>query len=148
MRLLRGMLTRLPVAPAARPGLATANGVETGFKGAADRVRFTGFMPTGLGTTRRADITLSVQNQRLVVSWVPHYHERLLRPPPPPTTTSLLYGVSRIDLSYWGSLAPNEPPGWQSRWENPAAPQLIRLRLSFARGDPRRWPDLITVSGL
>jgi general secretion pathway protein J len=147
MRLLRGMLTRLPVATAGRPAVGTANAVEAGFKGAADRVRFVGRMPTGLGTTRRADITLYVQNQRLILSWAPHYHERLLGQPPMPTTTILLYGVSRLGLSYWGSLAPNEPPGWQPRWENPTAPHLIRLRLSFVKGDPRRWPDLITVSG-
>jgi general secretion pathway protein J len=148
MRLLRGMLTRLPAAPAGRRAVATANAADTGFKGAADRVGFVGRMPTGLGTTRRADITLYVQNQRLVLSWAPHYHERPLGQPPMSTATILLYGVSRLELSYWGSLTPNEPPGWQPRWENPAAPQLIRLRLGFVKGDPRRWPDLITVSGL
>ncbi|MGC2415788.1 MAG: prepilin-type N-terminal cleavage/methylation domain-containing protein [Stellaceae bacterium] len=148
MRLLRGMLARLPAAPAGRRAVASANAADTRFKGAADRVRFVGRMPTGLGTTRRADIKLYVQNQRLVLSWAPHYHERLLGQPPMPTTTILLYGVSRLDLRYWGSLAPDEPPGWLPRWENHAAPQLIRLRLSFVKGDPRRWPDLITVSGL
>ena len=148
MRLLRGMLTRLPAPSAGRQAVATSSGAEAGFKGAADRVRFTGFLPTGLGTTDRVDITLYVQSQRLTLSWARHYHERRLRQPPAPTTTIVLYGVSRLELSYWGSLTPNEPPGWQPRWENPAAPQLIRLRLSFVKGDPRRWPDLITVSGL
>src|SRR5215472_13895039 len=49
----------------------------------------------------------------------------------------------RLDLAYWGSPAPVQPPGWQAQWDGPGLPELVRFRLGFAQGDRRRWPDLI-----
>ena len=40
------------------------------------------------------------------------------------------------------------PAGWQVQWEGPAIPELIRLRLVFAEGDRRRFPDLIAAPQL
>ncbi len=146
MRLLRTLLSRLPVMPDGNTLVATAAGAA--FRGEADRVSFVGDMPTGLGTTRRAEMTLSVVDQRLTLSWVPHLHERLLTALPPATQTVLLGGVERLDLAYWGSLAAGQPQAWQTRWESAEAPELIRLRLRFAKGDRRRWPDLIVAPRL
>ena len=146
MRLLRTLLTRLPVVPGGFRVLATENG--DGFRGEADRVSFVGDLPTGLGRTRRADLTLYLHNGRLVLSWTPHRHQRSLAARQRPTETELVQGVERLDLAYWGSPGKGQPASWEARWGRLDAPELIRLRLGFPKGDRRRWPDLITAPRL
>jgi prepilin-type N-terminal cleavage/methylation domain-containing protein len=141
MRLLRQMLTALPKVPGNERLVATESGA--GFKGEADHLSFVGDLPTGLGSLRRADMTLYVRDGRLMLSWVPHRHERTLGARPPPSRTELLQGVERIDLAYWGSPGAGRPAGWQSRWEGLVAPDLIRIRVIFGRGNARPWPDLM-----
>jgi general secretion pathway protein J len=143
MRLLRTLLTGLPTTGDGNRLVETVSGA--GFGGEADRVSFVGDLPTGMGTTRRAEIVLSVKDRQLVLSWTPHRHEKPLGPPPPMVETKLLSGVARLDLAYWGALAAGQPGSWQSRWDHPNAPELIRLRLVFANRDHRVWPDLITA---
>lgn len=142
-RLLRQLLSSMPPPLAARfiGGNATATGIE----GGADRLSFTGRLPTGLGATRRAHMTLDVQGGRLVLAWTPDPHEALAGPAPAPRRAVLLGGVGRLDLAYWGTLIPNRPAAWQSAWKGAVLPQLIRVRLVFAEGDPRRWPNLIVA---
>lgn len=146
MRVLRGALTRLPVVPSGNRLIATEEGL--GIAGEADRVSFVGRLPTGLGTDRLADMTLYRDGDRLVLAWRPHRHERPLRAPPAPTRTVLLGGIERLDLAYWGSPKGGPAAGWKARWEGTEAPELIRIRLGFAKHDRRRWPDLIVASRL
>jgi general secretion pathway protein J len=55
----------------------------------------------------------------------------------------LLRGVQSMDVGYFGP-GPDGAPGWQLRWkEQSAPPQLIRVRVQFAPGDGRQWPDLL-----
>jgi general secretion pathway protein J len=55
----------------------------------------------------------------------------------------LLQGVQAMDLAYLIS-APGQAPGWRSLWQQPPVmPALIRVRLAFADGDRRRWPDMM-----
>jgi general secretion pathway protein J len=144
MRLLRTVLGQLPMMPDGSRLLTTDNGDV--FTGAVDRVSFVGNLPSGLGTQRRADVTLSLDGRRLMLSWRPHRHDHPFAALPPPTQTVLLHGVERIELAYWGAPQGDAgSAGWQSVWENPAAPDLIRLRLVFPKSDPRHWPDLITA---
>ena len=102
-------------------------------------------MPTGLGTAQHADITLELRQGRLVLRWTPHRHEVTTAPVRPPSETELLGGIERLDLAYWGSPSPEQPASWLPQWDGPAIPELIRLRLGFARGDRRRFPDLIAA---
>jgi general secretion pathway protein J len=146
MRLLRSILTRLPLVPNGNRLIATEAGA--GFRGGSDRLSFVGDLPSGLGGTRRAEMTLYVDHASLILSWRPHHHERPLVPAPPPTRTVLMSGVRRLQLAYWGTAVAGEPAGWQQRWEGQEAPELIRLRLSFASGDRRHWPDLIVAPRL
>ena len=141
MRLLRRTLSRLPALPDGNALLASDAG--DAFAGEADRVSFVGDLPTGFGAARRADMTLIVRDGMLLLSWVPHRHA-VAPAAPSAAETVLLRGVERLDLAYWGS-PDGEPAGWQARWAGPAAPELIRLRLRFQRGDPRHWPDLIVA---
>jgi general secretion pathway protein J len=143
-RLLRTLLTGLAAAPA---NAASGGGGET-IKGASDKLNFVGDLPTGLGTARRADITIALHGKNLVLSWTPHLHELVLTPPPKPTETELIGGVARVDFAYWGSASPDQPATWLSEWNGPALPALIRIRLVFGKGDRRRWPALIVATEL
>ncbi len=141
-RILRTLLTGIAASPSGGSGDA---GASDGFKGDAEHVSFIGDLPTGLGQTRRADIAIALHKGDLVLTWTPHLHEILLGPPPSSTDTELVANVARLDIAYWGAAVPDQPAAWQARWDGPAPPELIRIRLVFAKGDQRRWPDLITA---
>lgn len=144
-RILRVLLTGI----AAPPSSGSAGGTSTeAISGGSDHLTFIGELPTGLGTTQRADITIALHGRRLVLSWTPHLHEISVAPAPSPTQTELVAGVDHVAFSYWGSAGPDQPDAWLGQWDGPAAPALIRLRLVFAKGDPRRWPDLIVAPEL
>ncbi len=144
-RLLRNLLTGIAAASAS--GLAGGADAEA-IHGQSDQLSFVGDMPTGLGTTRHADLTIALQRHRLVLIWKPQQHELSIGPPPKPTVTELISGVRRLAIAYWGSTAPDQPAAWQSQWDGATAPALIRIRVTFAKGDRRRWPDLIVAPQL
>lgn len=139
-RILRMLLSGIAPLSPANPTSGSAE-----IKGSSDSFTFVGDMPTGLGTIQRADITIELSQGRLVLRWTPHRHELSFAPVPEPSETELVRGVENLDFAYWGSPSPDQAAGWQSLWETPAPPELIRLRLVFARGDRRRWPDLIAA---
>ena len=141
-RVLRELLTGIPqVAPG---GFAAGANGRGGIRGTSHEFVFVGDMPTGIGTTRRADTKLELLGHRLALLWAPHEHEQVARPPRPHEEV-LVRGVENLELGYWGSAAPLKPPTWLSRWRGPELPQLIRVRLIFKKGDPRHWPDLIAA---
>jgi general secretion pathway protein J len=138
-RIMRTLLT--DVAPPSSAGITTTAGAA--FKGTSESVSFVGDLPTGLGTTQRADITLQLQQGRFVLSWTPHRHELSGAPAPEPAHVELVGGVNRIEFSYWGAASPDQTGSWQAQWDAGAIPELIRVRLFFTKGDRRRFPDLI-----
>jgi general secretion pathway protein J len=140
-RTLRNLLSAIPASPGgdATPGAVT-------FDGNASRLHFVGDLPTGLGTTQRANIDLELRGDRLVLNWTPHRHEISSAPPPKPVETELIGGVRRIELAYWGAAAPDQPAAWQGQWQGPSLPELIRVRVLFAKRDRRHWPDLIAAA--
>lgn len=144
-RVVRTLLSGIALSPSVgqAPG---ASG--SAFKGTADGVSFVGDLPTGVWSTQRADITLQLRDGRFVLSWTAHRHEVSTAPASPPAEAELLGGVDRIEFAYWGSASPDEPASWQAQWNGPAIPELIRLRLVFAKGDRRRFPDLIAAPQL
>lgn len=143
-RVLRMLLSGIsgPPSGGAVPGAAHPAKLE----GRPDSLVFVGDLPTGLGTTRRANITLELVQDRLVLRWTPHLHELSTAPVPEPSETELIRGVERLDFAYWGSSSPDQPAGWQAQWDGYNIPELIRVRLDFAKGDRRRWPDLIAAT--
>jgi general secretion pathway protein J len=140
-RTLRNLLGGMPTSP----GGDTAPGSVT-FDGSSNRLAFVGNLPTGLGTTQLANIELELKGRRLILSWTPHRHEVSDAPPPKPIETELVGGVKRLELAYWGSTAPDQPAAWQEQWQGPQLPDLIRVRLRFADGDRRHWPDLVVAA--
>ncbi len=58
--------------------------------------------------------------------------------------TVLMKGIAGLDLAYFGALDSNSDPAWHQGWREVATlPELIRVRVRFAEGDRRHWPDLI-----
>jgi general secretion pathway protein J len=94
----------------------------------------------GTVPARRIEATLSVDSrQRLVLRWRPYLHAEYSRPPLA-METELLSGVARMELAFWG------PAGsWVETWRSPDLPALIRIRLRFAPGDRRQWPDIVAA---
>jgi general secretion pathway protein J len=90
-------------------------------------------------SVRDAEVRLAVEGGRLVLRWRPHLRAIRFAAPPPPNETELLRGLSGLEISYWGAA------GWQPSWTERALPTLIRLRLRFAAGDQRRWPDIVVA---
>jgi general secretion pathway protein J len=142
-RVLRTLLSGIPVMPAVAGAPLTA----IAFKGTAETVAFVADLPTGLGTANRADITLALQGERLILVWTPHRHE-LAGTTSAPSETELLHRVARFELAYWGAASPESRPGWLPEWNGATLPQLIRVQLSFVKGDTRHWPDLIVAPQL
>jgi general secretion pathway protein J len=125
---------------------ARANTPGIAFTGEADRLTLVADMPTGLGTTRRAEITLERSgDDRIVLRWLPRRHEVPLAPAPPPLEATILQHVRDLEFDYWGASAVGGPAAWQQRWNSEILPGLIRIRVRFAPADHRHWPDLVVA---
>jgi len=142
-RILRALLSGITPPPSVSPAGGAGGSVE--LKGGATSLAFVGDLPTGLGTTQRADITLELSRGRLVLRWTPHRHELSTAAAAPPTETELVGNVERLDLAYWGTSPSGQETGWQAQWDGPAIPELIRVRLAFGANDRRRFPDVIAA---
>ncbi len=58
--------------------------------------------------------------------------------------TPLLGNVNSLDIAYFGAAPPDNQRRWRSVWrDRPGLPELVRIRIGFAPGDVRIWPDLI-----
>jgi hypothetical protein len=89
---------------------------------------------------RQAEVAIGVDGgHRLIVHWRPK-----LAVAATVQTNVLLEGVERLDIQYWrqdGSVG----GAWLDTWKLHALPALVRFRIVFQPGDPRRWPDLIVA---
>jgi len=60
------------------------------------------------------------------------------------TPTDLLSGVANLSISYFGVPPLGRALQWQDRWwDRSMPPDLVRIRIDFAQGDRRVWPDLV-----
>ena len=102
-RVLRALLSGITYSASASfaPGAASSPGL----KGTADNLSFVGDLPTGLGTTQRADITLMVSRARLVLRWTLHRHEVSIAPAPEPTETELVRSNGRTRANFETKIA-------------------------------------------
>ena len=56
----------------------------------------------------------------------------------------LIDAVESLEISYFGSAQSGADPIWWQEWQaQRSLPSLVRVRLAFPEGDPRRWPELI-----
>ena len=134
-RALRRVVAQLvPTDDTRLPGL---RGTAAGFEGVTE-LPMLAALPT-----RQAVVAIGVDRaQRLVLRWTPYLHARRLGPPPAPEESELLRGVERIEVAYWSAAAGG---GWLAAWTRTELPDLVRIRLAFARGDGRRWPDIVAA---
>ena len=91
--------------------------------------------------TRRAAMRLALEGDRLVLTWAPAPHATPLAPVRT-SETEVLRGVARLELAYFGRSG-QAPPAWRSAWTGARLPELIRLHIAFAAGDPRHWADIV-----
>lgn len=120
-----------------------ASAPYTEFDGDAARVRFLAAPPEveRPQPVRRYSLNLGSNGDLVLSSW-----SDLAADPNHPAIRGVvvLRGVKAIDISYYGSTAPDFIPRWRPRWSaQPAPPGLVRIRLAFAAGDRRFWPDLV-----
>ena len=114
------------------------------FVGGSDRMTFDSVLPQAVATgARRAKITLSLDDRhRLMLHW-----DSVLIDPntaaPATGDAMIVDNLDSVSFAYWQTGG--EAPGWQDRWTVVAAPALIRVRLVFAKGDRRHWPDMIVA---
>jgi general secretion pathway protein J len=140
-RIVRSLLSGMPILPISGADISPQ---AIAITGEADHLNFVGDLPTGLGTARRSDITLEERAGRLILAWTPHRHEAAGATPVVPTETELIRGVEHLEIAYFGA-SPGQVPLWRAQWPGPRLPLLIRIRLRFAKGDARQWPDLIAA---
>lgn len=110
--------------------------------GTDQTLRFTSELPAAAGEwpAQRAEVMLFVDRQhRLVLRWAPSLHVMSLVPLKPDETI-LLSGVDRLQFSY---KAPAPAAPWQTTWQLPVPPLLVRVHIGFAPSDPREWPDIV-----
>ncbi len=133
-RLLRRLVANMALPNDDRqPGLA---GDATGFACITKA-------PAEGGPAGRVDASVATDAaRRLVLRWSPHLHADRLAPRPSSAEETLLEGVDRMEVSY---LSPDRA-GWLPGWDRTDLPALIRVRLVFAPGDPRRWPPIIAAT--
>jgi general secretion pathway protein J len=113
------------------------------FRGLPNRINFLAPPPEVARpqALRRYDLSLDSNGNLLLSSWSdvaadPHN--------PVVTTVVVLRAVQGLDIAYFGTAEPDLTPRWRPTWDHqPAPPRLVRVRLAFAPGDRREWPDMI-----
>ncbi len=111
------------------------------FDGGPERMTFLANPPEAErpGALRRYTLGLNTRGQLVLLS-VSDVARRGTRP----SVQVLVEGVRRFDIAYFGAAQPDNSRAWRPEWQAEAAlPEVIRVRVEFEPGDPRRWPDLI-----
>ena len=120
------------------------------FQGTAQTLRFAGLMPENLGAGLYLMELVVVDSDEpdggadLVLRWRPFdlYDQTVAQVEPEERV--LVENIEGMELAYFGTNNPEQPPEWRQGWENqPELPRLIRLRVRFAENDEREWPELI-----
>jgi general secretion pathway protein J len=118
-----------------------------GFVGTPRTLTLRSELPSSFGPEagRRIIGVLGVDDQkRLVLRWSPYLHAARLGGAPSQSAV-LLEGVTGLDLSYWVRPKPKLAPVWVTAVTAVEPPPLIRLRLVFADGSKRSWPDIFAA---
>jgi general secretion pathway protein J len=119
-----------------------------GFIGEATSLRFLAPMPQALGSAGFAQMSLYVEEagdtRRLILGLRP---ELAFEDAKSPSPSVLLSKMQTVEFSYFGAEEAGKAPVWQDHWKSAIAlPKLIRLRVTFAEGDTRPWPDLVVAT--
>ena len=134
-RLLRRLVTHMDPGTSRDP---------SGLTGGGGRLAFvTQLADAGLELgTGAAEVSLGTEGKSLVLLWRPVRHVVSLGTMAPSRRVSLIEGVERLEVRYWGADG-NAAPAWRDAWQGPVLPLLVRIRLVFSAGPERRWPDIV-----
>lgn len=123
--------------------------VFSSISGTDDRLTVATLLPQNLGSRGPYWLTLYAERRggvnRLMAAWSkdqegrdPLFEEREYR------SLVLLEGIDRMEFAYLGADNFGKAAVWFDAWRNrKAAPELIRVRVSFKDTDERAWPDLM-----
>jgi general secretion pathway protein J len=122
------------------------------FTGESDRLSMLAPLPDALESGGLARFTLFIRDRdgrgEIGLAWRPEL-ARDGDASAEPREETLLTGIARLEIAYFGSERPGEAPSWHDRWsERPAMPALVRVRVAFAEDDRRVWPDLVVAPEL
>lgn len=122
------------------------NDYRVAFQGERDRLAFTTTLPdaAGVGGYYR---TMLYQDgdktsPRLTMAWRLERNEKEdMGPGSAVKEKSLLEGVGKLRLAYYGETGANRRLEWRDDWVNRTTlPKLVRIDVEFPPGDPRVWP--------
>lgn len=132
------------------PELAAEARSEPAFIGTTAAMRFASPLPEHLGAgVYLMELALAEGGAvdgtgSLVLRWRPFEADGQALEEVAPEERVLLENVQALELAYFGTIDPAQPPGWWQGWEGQAhLPRLISVRLLFPERDPRAWPELI-----
>lgn len=109
-------------------------------RGTARVLAFTTELPLGgAGPRQNADVAISAEAGRLLLRWTPRRHVEPFGAAPVPVETVLLQGVDAVEFAYGRAGA------WSSSWRADRLPALVRVRIIFPAGSPRRWPPIVAA---
>ncbi len=138
-RLLRRLVAAMDPGSLSDPAHITGGAAALGF------TTDLGSAATAMGDGE-ADVGLVVDaGHHLVLRWQPALHAIRLGSAPAPQTSVLLDGVDRVEFAYWGH-AEGGGGQWLATWKERDIPPLVRIRLHFAPGTKRSWPDIIAAT--
>jgi general secretion pathway protein J len=132
-RVLRNLIEQMDPGSTDRPMMVA---------GAEHRLGFATTLPNGTTglNAQPIEANLLVDGaHRLLLRWTPRLHAVRFGQPPRPTDSEIIDGVDHVDFAYW------QPSGWVEHWSSSTLPRLVRIRIVFAKGDQRRWPEMIVT---
>lgn len=115
---------------------------DHGLEGTSREIFITAPAPLAVGAglyRYRIEARRNVEgSQDIVVSWSPQIASAAAESPT--LSETLVENVRTVEWSYL------EAGDWSDTWQRRVKlPQLVRLRIAFAPGDPRHWPDLVVA---
>ncbi len=124
---------------------------ESSFEGTREHARFIGLLPAHFGFSgfQRIEVGLvdDDDGRHLGVSWQAYGAEEMLSEED--RRALLIEHVEAVELSYFGAKRRRGEARWEDDWRAAEqAPRLVRLRLSFAHGDRRVWPELVVRTAI
>ena len=128
--------------------LVLADGTGTGrvdFAGTSTSLDFLAPVPVALASGGRARFKVAIERRGGGTDLVMTSRPELAAADAPAELTrkTLLATIEMAEFAYFGAAQSQPASQWHDRWGGELSlPALVRLRVRFARSDPRLWPDL------
>lgn len=124
--------------------------VDFTFAGSSEELRFSAPMPAHLGMGGYHVAVVSTDGagmyRNLILRWHTYRPDMSLTDDRWSEPLVLLDGIAGIEIEYFGRGEEEERAVWHETWDHEETlPDLVRLRLSFAATDDRRWPELLVA---